>query len=136
MGEAMSSVSRLVQVFTVCAGVAACGSLQKIEADVKAPPPSPGSRAYPLKIAGDGFDDPIINLFSVMFGRRSCLMLPFDDFTYVNKNWVLDCTTGIRRTESGDFLVRQLLKKEYEKKIGVFKEPVSKPDAQIFRFVG
>lgn len=132
----MSSMSKLVQVFAVCVGVGACASLQKINTADRSPPPSPGSKVQPLKLAGGDFDDPLLGLFSMMFGRGSCLKLPVDDFTYVTNRWELDCSTGIRRTQSGDFLVRQLLQKEYEKKMGTFKTPESKPDAQIFRFVG
>lgn len=67
--------------------------------------------------------------------RHRCVKIPENDFTYETDVWIWDCS-GIRPTESGDFLIKQLLETEYKKRTGTFVAPKSYMDKQVFNFVG
>ena len=132
--------SKLLKAFAVCASLSACGSLGKIDTAEVAPPP-PNKKAVTIDDI-DGFGKPEASTYETansllyyMFMRERCVELPASDFTYVNDMWITDCS-GIRPTDSGDFLIRHFLQKEYQKRMGTFQEPKSYPDKQAFRFVG
>lgn len=144
----MSLSFNLIRAFAVCATLGSCGSLSKM--DAAEVPAHPAKKAAVTLHDIKGFGKPErspantatvepdlpFDMLMDQVRRENCVRLPKDDFTYVSGEWVYDCEPGLRATESGDFLIKQLLEKEYQKRTGVFEVPPSYIDERIFNFSG
>lgn len=70
------------------------------------------------------------------FGRMyNCSVIPKTDKSFLTNEWEVDCST--RFTESGHFLVKQLLRRETEKALGIPQAlEYRDPNRNAFSFVG
>lgn len=132
----MTPASKLLRVFAVCAGVAAYVSLDKYVAGTKDVSRFPHMQMQETESDDKGFGNPLTAFFSRMFTSRFCIPLPDESDPYNLRLLSLDCSKRMHRTDSGDFLIRHFLQKEYEEKTGVFQRPSPRPDPEPFRFVG
>jgi hypothetical protein len=134
----MTSASKLLRVFAVCAGVAAYVALEKYDSERKSAQEWPDRQAQ--ETMTNDFENPLTAVFSRMFVHkfvnRYCSLSPDEDSPYDISKLVTRCTEEMHRTDSGDFLIRLFLQKEYEKENGLSPKPEHRPDPEPFRFVG
>lgn len=66
---------------------------------------------------------------------RNCSVIPTSEKSFLTNEWEVDCFS--RFTESGHFLVKQLLRRETEKALGI-PQPVEirNPNRNAFSYVG
>ncbi|HEU4838779.1 MAG TPA: hypothetical protein VFS88_05145 [Micavibrio sp.] len=114
--------------------MAAYFSLQKHDADRDVSP------QWPDKQVQEDFGNPLTAVFSKVFVDRFvnqyCVLRPDENSPYDVRKLVKSCLKENHHTESGDFLIRQFLHKEYEKERGLSREPEPQPDPEPFPFLG
>jgi hypothetical protein len=130
----MTSTSKLLRVFTVCAGVAAYFYLQKNVPDPNA------SAEWPDKQVQKDLDNPHAGVFPKEFLDRFvnqyCLFSPDEKVPNDVSKMVRICLEEKHHTESGDFLIRDFLRREYEKGKGLAPKPKPCLDPESFPFLG